>query len=178
MNKATKLKLRNFFKSFRNSLFFILVGMVMTLAFLNFASDAFKPGEYFNNIVSTAQFNSYVYSNLNDNYTVSVANFCSDFQYEEQAQCVISQVSFVYNYTMHNYTSKTPTEFSQTGGVCRDVAVTYSTIFKRLGWTTEFIYPHPEHVYIMVHNKDENNSTIDCEIDAEYYQCKRYNNLK
>jgi hypothetical protein len=105
-----------------------------------------------------------------DNITISIAKFCNTFPVVEQAECVVRQTE--YNYKEHDGL-KTPDEFYKDGGVCRDIAIYYASIFKNMGWNIYYNLNTPEHVFIEI-TKNYDNKNIRCTIDGIEYNCAEY----
>ena len=121
----------------------------------------------------------------NDNFSITTADNCSGIaDYENQVGCVVNDLGHYLKWDKHHELYRSPTELVQKGGVCRDVAVTYATIFDRLGWHHSFNFPMSDHVFLSISkntlcdNPDLENCGIYCNVDWTTYSCYRLGNIK
>lgn len=105
-----------------------------------------------------------------DNITLSIAKFCNTLPVVDQAECVVKQTE--YDYVEHDGL-RMPDNFSTDGGVCRDIAIYYASIFKNMGWNIYYNLNTPNHVFIEV-TKQYEEKDIRCTIDGIDYQCVEY----
>jgi hypothetical protein len=102
--------------------------------------------------------------------------FCRPFGINEDiVECVVNNVGRHYNYTARNNSDRVlllVDEFKTEGYVCRDVAVAYNAIFRKLGFTVDYIFTRA-HVYNTVYNSG-NGSYLDCTINMDRYHCWGY----
>jgi hypothetical protein len=87
---------------------------------------------------------------------ISISNICSNFDEEEkQIDCVNNFVLEFYDYETHSETLRLPKEIINEGGCCRDYTIFYDSIFRTMGYETEFVN-EVNHIYLKVYGK--NNS--------------------
>lgn len=146
-------------------------GMLAFIFFMYFYDTNVNPGELLGNMMTTSIYKSKAISHLNDNITIEVSQLCNTVPTYQQADCVVSQITPYYKYNYSNHTIYSPDEFVQNGGVCRDIAIVYNTIFSRLGWYTYYEFNVPHHVYLII-TKQEDNRSYRCLIDGEVYDCQ------
>jgi hypothetical protein len=139
-------------------------GIVLILVCLNFYNNNLL--RFGTNLVSNAFYKYTAISYSDDHFTDAVVRQCGVFSGDDEIKCVVNEVSGRYNYTMHNKTIKPPSEFVETGGVCRDIAITYDIIFTKLGYRTGYVFDVPEHVF----NEITNSETF-CYIDGYNWEC-------
>lgn len=114
--------------------------------------------------------------NKNDSVVVNITEFCNVDKYsvEQQVACVVAQVRGFYNYTLENESQrpalKTATETKETGGVCRDYAILYDSIFSNLGFKTDFVFTDT-HVFNTIW-KPSDEGTLYCTVDMTYFKCR------
>jgi hypothetical protein len=132
-----------------------------------------NPIDLASNIFTTSIYKSKAISHLDDNISIEVSQLCSMVPSSMQARCVVEQVIPYYKYNYSDHILFGPDEFVQNGGVCRDIAITYHTIFSRLGWSTYYEFNVPHHVYLII-VKVDTNMTYRCLIDGEIYHCEEW----
>lgn len=101
--------------------------------------------------ITDINFNSISRNWETDQTVKDIANLCGSFDDEFiQVKCVYQIVNLNYNYSIHekmfSNTILQPEEILNKGGVCRDYAILYDSVFNLLGFKTEFVLK-PEHVY-------------------------------
>lgn len=130
-------------------IFILILLFIMFLPSLtNFSERLDKPIIFINNL----NFNSISNSWEDDEIITSLATFCNHFDGDEnKIECVMKIATMNYDYKEHGILSmvKQPEEIINYGGVCRDYAVFYSSVFKDMGYSTKFIY-EPNHVYLKI----------------------------
>jgi hypothetical protein len=87
-------------------------------------------------------FNKYESNFLNDPTAVMVAELCMNQTTNvSQVRCVVDFYYDKYNFTPHNDTIRSPTDFIEKGGVCRDFAVSICTSLELLKHDCDYIFP-------------------------------------
>lgn len=86
---------------------------------------------------------------------------------ECEINCIATIIRQEYNYTSNHKGIQSPTETLEKGGVCRDYALTYSMILKRLEWSVQYIHI-PNHTFIVANKKN-----IYCTIDMTIINCAK-----
>ena len=145
------------------------LGIAITLLLLGFGNPV-SYLDMIDNIVGRAEYNMVAYSNLKDEVALNISEFCSPFNPNTQVTCVISQVGGFYNYNDSKHPIHTPEEYKEKGGVCRDTTVLYKIIFTNLGWETQYIFPYPNHVFLII-SKITDDDKIYCTIDGVTKKC-------
>ena len=148
---------------------FILLFMFMGGLFLGLTKNgSFSFKQFVEDKLELAHYNIIEKKGIDDNITKKVAEFCGPFNRTTQVICVISQIDYKVN--KHNdSTTRTPDETYEKGGVCRDYALLYNSIFKRLGWETKYHFDMKDHVFIIITQEE-----IYCTIDQKDFQCNDF----
>lgn len=149
-----------------NYMAFYLLGIMSLVTILNVISGVGLQ-EFTDGIIVDPMYKLASISYYKSNYTEEIAQFCSGFEGEAQVKCVVDNVDRNYEYVMrHDTRIKDPDAFVDEGGLCRDVAITYDIIFQKLGWSTDFDFDQPKHVYNWIWNSD-----MTCEVNGRLYEC-------
>ncbi len=113
---------------------------------------------YIDKSVTSPYFSSIANLNKKNAIIIEVADLCSNFKdNESKLVCVNNFVRTFYSYVDHSKELKilrTPNELLNEGGVCRDYAVFYDSIMKKMNFKTEYIYL-PHHVYLKVNTNND-----------------------
>jgi len=112
--------------------------------------------------------------NLQDRYSLFYADLCkNEATIKEQVNCVLIATSPVYYYTKDQDRTKirTPSQYANLGGNCRDSAVFYATIFKNLNYTINFEFPIPHHVALTIYKKIDKSTYKYCDIEGNRGTC-------
>lgn len=102
------------------------------------------------------------------------ARYCSGFMPSKYAiECVVTKVGKKYKYNasregLDNIGTKKSDEI-YSGYVCRDIAITYDAIFKKLGFHTDFVIRF-DHVYNQVWY-DSDTKYMECVINMDDWYC-------
>lgn len=175
IKEETKEKIKKKIKSGITGLYYMMMGIIIFLLVLSVYDGNFNLKKYLSNTVTKAVYNTYAISGDDDNFTNDIVKFCGRFDYSVQPRCVINQVKDFYNYTDHLGVILTPDIFVKKGGVCRDIAVTYAIIFRKLGWEADYEFPTPNHVLVRINKYWYcGNSTcfVNCDIDGVFKTCE------
>ncbi len=117
------------------------------------------------NKVTNIKMNAVVDRGLDDEITLNITRVCGDAPIELQPECVMKYVDDLYNYTENNDTIRTPDEYVSLGGDCSDITVLYGSVFRKMGWSVDYVYPVPGHIRAFVRNEmpcNIDNQTTDC----------------
>jgi len=155
-------------------LFLMFLGVAVFFGFMYFSDSHISPIEFVSNSMELSIYKSMAVSHLNDNITIEVSSLCREIPMDKQVECVVTQVSNFYNYSMHNISVRSPDDYVKYGGVCRDSSVLYDSIFRRLGWFVHYDFTVPNHVFLDI-TKYSGNNTIKCVVDSLTYNCQNYN---
>jgi len=147
----------------------IVFGMATIIILLS-VTLPFSFNDSMHNIFDSTKYNAVVYSHVNDTAVMEIVDFCKAFEDKEQVDCVVAQVQDFYNYNDSYHTLNTPSQYKQSGGVCRDITIFYKAVFVNFGWYCQYIFPNFNHVYLMVSKSDKDGS-IYCTIDGLRYHC-------
>jgi hypothetical protein len=116
---------------------------------------------------------------LQDPVVDNITRNCSSLSRDEsQVKCVQSKLSGL-SFRQHNEEFLSPLEVMQQGGLCRDVVVMQTAIFKRLGWGYTFTFPLNKHVFTTIWTpincteEDDNDCGLYCNLDWGSYACYR-----
>lgn len=108
-------------------------------------------------------------------------HFCDVFKdNHDKIECVINQIGKRYNYNVTRMLSSEldnitdpillfSDDIPKQGYVCRDIAITYDAIFRKMGFITDYQWP-PNHVFNTVYSAEENNS-VDCQVNMDRFFC-------
>lgn len=109
--------------------------------------------------------------NLNDKYIQFYSDLCKSS--EDEVSCVMTSTNPIYHYTKDENRSKirTPSQYYLFGGNCRDSAVFYATIFKKLNYTIKFEFPIPKHINLIISKKVDENIYRYCLIEGNTANC-------
>jgi hypothetical protein len=164
-------------KRFLTDLWHVLLGVIILISMISFNGSS-NIIEAASNRFAIAEYNVVAYPHYDDPVIDEIVDFCGGF-YEPNpynksymVDCVVMQVSEFYNYSSHPKTIKggfevrSPSEYKENGGVCRDIAVLYAITFRRLGWTVQYSFPEPRHVNVII-----NKGGTWCYIDGLIYKC-------
>ena len=114
---------------------------------------------YVDNVITSPYFSSIASLDEKTSIIIEIADLCSNFENNEsKLVCVNQFVRSNYDYVDHSKELKvlrTPKELLNEGGVCRDYAVFYDAIMRKMNFKTKYIYL-PNHVYLQVKT---NNTT-------------------
>ena len=124
----------------------------------------------FQQVIEGALMNTVMYDEISGSELVNdTVQFCGLFDSESQVECVVARVGKKYNYNNTNRTKPPlfmePDKFEEQGYICRDIAITYSAIFKRLGWWPDYVFTK-NHVYNNIYNRE-----LDCMINMDKWHC-------
>ena len=117
------------------------------------------------------EYNDMVNNNLNDKHSRYFASLCENRTREDVVECVMNATTPIYYYTSEEHDLRTPTEYVNKGGDCRDSAVFYATIFKNLNYKTDFIFPVPHHVSLTIKKQINKTTNQYCNIEANRAKC-------
>jgi len=108
---------------------------------------------------------------IDDKYTKYYANLCGGT--DEEIDCVMTTTSTIYKYTKDQNRSKirSPSEYVKLGGNCKDSAIFYATIFKRMNYTTKFEFPVPQHINLIISKKIDEKIYRYCTIEGKTATC-------
>lgn len=124
----------------------------------------------FESLIEPVAYGAYSTYDRNDPVVLNITEFCMPFtQPEAKVECVVSRVRsfFHYNHSLVNVSGvRTPTQVKSNGGVCRDYAVMYDSIFTNLKFRTEFTFTE-NHVF----NYIWWGYDLYCVIDQSRYDC-------
>jgi hypothetical protein len=117
------------------------------------------------------EYEGMIKKNLDDRQATYYSNLCSGMI--DDVDCVMSATSPIYNYVKDENRSKirTPSQYALFGGNCRDSAVFYATIFKKLNYTIKFEFPIPKHINLIISKKVDENIYRYCVIEGNTAEC-------
>lgn len=106
---------------------------------------------------------------------LNYVNICLNFTNENQVKCVIDELKTIikYNSSIVSKDIKSFNNFILEGGTCKEIAVTYASVFNQLNWSVAFIHPIPNHVIIIITKKISDGLFIYCDIDMNIFNCVR-----
>tara|TARA_Y100000296_G_C5067542_1_gene203123 strand:- start:18 stop:536 length:519 start_codon:yes stop_codon:yes gene_type:complete len=111
----------------------------------------------------------------NHTYINNLAELCNFEKSRDQVECVVTNLNHHYNYSLENRISskklQTTNEFLNHPSICRDAAIISDKVFRKLGWSNNFIFV-PNHVYLQI-SKSKNGSLFYCNVDLPNYNCRR-----
>jgi hypothetical protein len=109
---------------------------------------------------------------VDDKYTKLYSELCKQSEPDE-VNCVMTATSTIYHYTKDQNRSKirSPSEYAKMGGNCKDSAIFYATIFKRMNYTIEFQFPVPHHVNLIISKKIDEKTYRYCNIEGNTGTC-------
>ena len=118
------------------------------------------------------ELNKFIEKNLNDKYTLFYTNLCKDLT-PNDVNCVMTITSPIYHYTkdQNRTTLRTPSQYALLGGNCKDSAILYATIFKKLNYTINFEFPIPSHIALIISKKIDNHTYKYCDIEGNQATC-------
>ncbi len=152
------------------AIIFIFVALTMT-SFIVIVSK-FYPITM-NNMLGTPIFDLYAMYGRNDSVVVDITNFCNfNMTSKEQVECVVSQVNSFFNYSKDErggYVVKSAEMIKESGGICRDYAVMYDSIFTNLGYDTNYAFTN-DHVFNIIYDYSRND-IIYCVVDQNLFDC-------
>ena len=146
-------------------------GMVAMIIMMSISFGAYNPLNLFVRNFGYS-YASTVYSD--DNFTTEIADYCAIFLNRSDdrkvVECVVEYVKPYYNFSDRNSTFfekniKSPSEFKESGGVCRDLTILYDAIFRKYGWITSYVLDEG-HVYNHV-----STNKISCTINGREWHC-------
>ena len=106
-----------------------------------------------------------------DPAVVGITASCVNETY--RLNCLVNQAYSHYNYSRHNDSIRTPSEYIEQGGDCKDYAVVIGSIFKRDGWEIKIIRPIESHVSVIASKPCEvGNCTQYCYIEGKQIMCE------
>jgi hypothetical protein len=153
----------------------VFFGVIVYIGVIFCVDTDTNPIQLYQNLISDNIMRTVSINSIDNNITINIASICSLATVPEQPGCIVSQLG-VYNYVPNNDTIRTPDEFVANGGVCRDLAVTYASIFERLDWKVYYDFTVPKHVFVrVVKEYNGGNNTIRCDLDGLTYKCNVYN---
>lgn len=117
------------------------------------------------------QYKKVIDKNIDDEYTEYYSNLCKGR--EQEIDCVMTSTKTIYKYTrdQNRTTIRTPSQYTKMGGNCKDSAIFYATIFKRMNYTIDFQFPIPNHVIIIISKQLTNNIYKYCNIEGNTATC-------
>jgi hypothetical protein len=116
----------------------------------------------------------------NSEQVEEIVNLCGHFEEsKEKVDCVVNYVKrmdFDYDYnrinnSIKNFNVRQSDKLKENGYVCRDIALMYNAIFKRMGFHTDFIYEADGDLFHMYNNVWDYDSMLSCQINMEEYYC-------
>ena len=152
----------------------VVAGIIILIGFMGFW---ILVGIGFPNLILIMAMNSFdqVSESWQDsNFVESVVHICSLKKQEiEMVDCVSRLVSEDFEYKNHGTYGNSlrifPEDIKRSGGVCRDWATLYKSIFDKMGIENEFkilVTEEGSHIYNKVYLKD-----YVCLVDQEVRQC-------
>jgi hypothetical protein len=121
-------------------------------------------------LIGTYAYEAYGIYNQDDPVVMNITEYCYPFKEpEDKVECVVSEVNsfFNYSYKRANQTGiRTPSEVVELGGVCRDYAILYDSVFRNLKFKTDFIFIG-RHVYNSIWLTGE----LYCTVDQQQFNC-------
>lgn len=180
LTKKQKIKLSRKVKVYFAMELGFFLGIIFILMFLSVRAP-FSTIDFLSNVFSNSIYDGVVVSHIDDNITLEISELCGIFpDSEEQVECVMQQINFIYNYTKSHEDMKlinSPDEYVERGGVCRDIVILQKGIFIRMGWFANYRHPIPNHVTLSIMreikciNKENRSCWTYCDIDGRYYEC-------
>lgn len=154
----------------------MLLGVAAFIGATYWVDTSNSPLVWMSNIVTENVYRTTAIAGLSDKIVLEATYFCGKMPVDQQPNCVIAQLSPFYNYTLRDGSDKIkrPDEFVAKGGVCRDLAVFYASVFKRMGWIVYYNFDVPNHVFVDVVNKVETGESIRCVMDGLNATCQTY----
>ena len=144
------------------TLLYTLWGLIIVLIIFSNVGTGFNAFDRFGQVTSSARINMIAYTAINrDPTTIGVATLCKNESTANQPACVVANVKEFFVFTPNKDPIRTPETTRLEGGVCRDITALYASVFKQLGWYTEYRYPTPTHVYVSV------RKAIECPEDTD-----------
>jgi len=119
-------------------------------------------------------FQKYENAISNDERLNLVSELCDTHVTNEgKVKCITEFYLRHYNYTSNNDTFRTTTEFIESGGVCRDIAINVCACSEKINISCSYIFPD-NHVFPMLEFYD-NGQKYYCTVDGEV-ECKKFLN--
>jgi len=125
------------------------------------------------NIVGISEiYEDKIEESINDPYIIELAESCKG---PDEIECIVKNASSYYYKNNSNHSGlRSPSEYRNNSGVCRDIAVVYSSAFRTLDYKTmlRFILNDEiKHVYTTIYK----NYTY-CNIEGKKFVCKKLKN--
>lgn len=158
-------------------IFLMLTGIAVFFGYMYFTDSTDSPVKFLSHLMMLSVYKTQAITHIDDNVSIRISDFCGRIPMDQQADCVVHQVAPFYNYSMHNETVRSPDEYVEKGGVCRDSTVLYHSIFSRMGWYIQYDFSIPNHVFLII-TRTANNVSMRCVVDGLTYNCEKYGGIQ